>query len=165
MPCDAPVTMTIFPDSLLLTGSPCRSGATRQFLRVKADQLPRFLDTVISGPAAKRGKRQRQDGDGYFYDEGYYEDDDYVGTHTDLSAIREAEQALKALNAELEARVQQRTEDLARVTRFSTLLLTAAGEGIFGLDARGFLENAAEVAFCQCLAAGERLLVGEIDAI
>ncbi|GGR99801.1 PAS domain-containing sensor histidine kinase [Deinococcus sedimenti] len=62
---------------------------------------------------------------------------EWVGTHTDLTAIREAEQALRALNAELEARVQQRTEDLARVTRFSTLLLTAAGEGIFGLDARG----------------------------
>nr|WP_237427138.1 PAS domain S-box protein [Deinococcus xianganensis] len=62
---------------------------------------------------------------------------EWVGTHSDLSAIREAEQALRALNAELEGRVQQRTEDLARVTRFSTLLLTAAGEGIFGLDARG----------------------------
>ncbi|MHA0042391.1 PAS domain-containing sensor histidine kinase [Deinococcus sp. PEB2-63] len=62
---------------------------------------------------------------------------EWVGTHSDLSAIREAEQALRALNAELEGRVQQRTEDLARVTRFSTLLLTAAGEGIFGLDGRG----------------------------
>ncbi|GGL17317.1 PAS domain-containing sensor histidine kinase [Deinococcus radiotolerans] len=62
---------------------------------------------------------------------------EWLGTNTDLSAIREAEQALKVLNAELEARVQTRTEDLSRVTRFSTLLLTAAGESIFGLDARG----------------------------
>lgn len=57
---------------------------------------------------------------------------EWVGTHSDLSAIREAEQALRALNAELEGRVQQRTEDLARVTRFSTLLLTAAGRASSG---------------------------------
>ncbi len=62
---------------------------------------------------------------------------EWLGTNTDLSAIREAEQALKLLNAELEERVQQRTQELAQLTRFSTLLLTAAGESIFGLDARG----------------------------
>ncbi|UBV42432.1 PAS domain S-box protein [Deinococcus taeanensis] len=62
---------------------------------------------------------------------------EWIGTHTDLSAVREAEQALRALNTELEARVQARTQELAQVTRFSTLLLTAAGEGIFGLDPGG----------------------------
>ncbi|WP_235910364.1 PAS domain-containing sensor histidine kinase [Deinococcus kurensis] len=62
---------------------------------------------------------------------------EWLGTNTDLSAIREAEQALRTLNAELEERVEARTEELSRVTRFSTLLLTAAGESIFGLDARG----------------------------
>ncbi|MFT2721575.1 PAS domain S-box protein [Deinococcus sp. A31D244] len=62
---------------------------------------------------------------------------EWVGTHTDMSDVREAQQALIDLNADLERRVQARTLDLANVTRFSTLLLTAAGEGIFGLDLRG----------------------------
>lgn len=46
-------------------------------------------------------------------------------------------QARDPLNATLEQRVQERTQALAQVTRFSTLLLTAAGEGIFGLDLQG----------------------------
>lgn len=62
---------------------------------------------------------------------------EWVGTYTDISAVREAEAALKALNAQLEGRVGVRTRELAEVTRFSTLLLTAAGEGVFGLDASG----------------------------
>ncbi|GAA0510966.1 PAS domain S-box protein [Deinococcus depolymerans] len=62
---------------------------------------------------------------------------EWVGTHTDMSAVREAQQALIDLNADLERRVQERTLALADLTRFSTLLLTAAGEGIFGLDLRG----------------------------
>ncbi len=62
---------------------------------------------------------------------------EWVGTYTDISAVREAEAALKALNAELEGRVAVRTQELADVTRFSTLLLTSAGEGVFGLDASG----------------------------
>lgn len=62
---------------------------------------------------------------------------EWVGSYTDVSAVREAEAALKALNAQLEGRVAVRTQELADVTRFSTLLLTAAGEGVFGLDASG----------------------------
>ncbi len=62
---------------------------------------------------------------------------EWIGAYTDISAVREAEAALKALNAELEGRVEVRTRELAEVTRFSTLLLTAAGEGVFGLDASG----------------------------
>lgn len=62
---------------------------------------------------------------------------EWVGTYTDISAVHEAEAALKALNAQLEGRVAVRTQELADVTRFSTLLLTAAGEGVFGLDASG----------------------------
>ncbi|GGM03524.1 PAS domain-containing sensor histidine kinase [Deinococcus aerophilus] len=62
---------------------------------------------------------------------------EWIGTQTDISAVREAEEALRALNAELEGRVTARTQELAEVTRFSTLLLTAAGEGVFGLDAAG----------------------------
>ena len=50
-----------------------------QFLRVKPDQLPRFLDKVISGPRPQRGKRQ-QNSDGYDYDEGYDGDEDWRAT-------------------------------------------------------------------------------------
>ncbi|QFP75577.1 PAS domain S-box protein [Deinococcus sp. AJ005] len=62
---------------------------------------------------------------------------EWIGAYTDVSAMRGAEAALRALNAELEGRVAVRTQELAEVTRFSTLLLTAAGEGVFGLDASG----------------------------
>ncbi|MFC4638084.1 PAS domain-containing sensor histidine kinase [Deinococcus hohokamensis] len=62
---------------------------------------------------------------------------EWIGTYTDISAVREAEAHLRELNATLEQRVQQRTQELAQVTRFSTLLLMAAGEGIFGLDLQG----------------------------
>ncbi|MBS0368918.1 MAG: alpha-2-macroglobulin family protein [Proteobacteria bacterium] len=50
-----------------------------QFLRVKPDQLPRFLDKVISGPRPQRGKRQ-QNNDGYDYDEEYDGDEDWRAT-------------------------------------------------------------------------------------
>src|SRR5574343_559113 len=41
-----------------------------QFLRVKPDQLPRFLDKVISGPRKAPNRRQDEDGE-YAYDEDY----------------------------------------------------------------------------------------------
>jgi len=41
-----------------------------QFLRVKPDQLPRFLDKVISGPRKVPNRRQDEDGE-YAYDEDY----------------------------------------------------------------------------------------------
>ncbi|MCG2576528.1 alpha-2-macroglobulin family protein [Dechloromonas sp. XY25] len=41
-----------------------------QFLRVKPDQLPRFLDKVISGPRKPPNRRQDDDGE-YDYEEGY----------------------------------------------------------------------------------------------
>ena len=50
-----------------------------QFLRVKPDQLPRFLDKVISGPRPQRAKRQQND---YDYDPEY--DGDYDWRATDL---------------------------------------------------------------------------------
>ncbi|MFC4426653.1 PAS domain-containing sensor histidine kinase [Deinococcus navajonensis] len=62
---------------------------------------------------------------------------EWIGTYTDISPVREAEAHLRELNATLEQRVQERTQELAQVTRFSTLLLGAAGEGIFGLDPQG----------------------------
>ncbi|WP_328774737.1 PAS domain-containing sensor histidine kinase [Deinococcus aquaedulcis] len=62
---------------------------------------------------------------------------EWVGTNTDVTELQAARQSLLDANAALEARVQTRTAELAEVTRFSTLLLTAAGEGIFGLDAQG----------------------------
>ncbi|MFC6661051.1 PAS domain S-box protein [Deinococcus multiflagellatus] len=62
---------------------------------------------------------------------------EWVGTNTDVTELQAAQQLLLDANAALEQRVQDRTAELAQVTRFSTLLLTAAGEGIFGLDAQG----------------------------
>lgn len=62
---------------------------------------------------------------------------EYVGTHTDISALREAQLTLSRLNAELEQRVQARTQELDDATRFSGLLLSSAGEGIFGVDLAG----------------------------
>ncbi|TDE86879.1 PAS domain S-box protein [Deinococcus sp. S9] len=62
---------------------------------------------------------------------------EWVGVNEDLSAVKAAEDHLRALNATLEERVAARTQELADLTRFSTLLLNAAGEGIFGLDASG----------------------------
>ncbi|THF71200.1 PAS domain S-box protein [Deinococcus sp. Arct2-2] len=62
---------------------------------------------------------------------------EWVGTSSDISAVRAAEARLRDLNATLEARVQERTDELAQITRFATLLLGAAGEGILGLDAGG----------------------------
>jgi uncharacterized protein YfaS (alpha-2-macroglobulin family) len=51
-----------------------------QFLRVKADQMPRFLDMVISGPRPQRNKRQRQNDDEYDYDYDYEEENDWRAT-------------------------------------------------------------------------------------
>ncbi|MDL2342828.1 PAS domain S-box protein [Deinococcus sp. MIMF12] len=62
---------------------------------------------------------------------------EWVGVNQDLSAVKAAEAHLRAWGTELEGRVAGRTRELAELTRFSTLLLTAAGEGIFGLDRRG----------------------------
>ncbi|KEF34950.1 histidine kinase [Deinococcus sp. RL] len=62
---------------------------------------------------------------------------EWVGINQDLSAVKAAEARLRELNARLEERVEERTRELAELTRFSTLLLTSAGEGIFGLDRQG----------------------------
>lgn len=51
-----------------------------QFLRVKADQMPRFLDMVISGPRPQKSRRQRQSDDEYDYDYDYEEDHDWRAT-------------------------------------------------------------------------------------
>lgn len=51
-----------------------------QFLRVKPDQLPRFLDKVISGPRPQRAKRQNSED----YDYDYEYDEDYDWRATDL---------------------------------------------------------------------------------
>ncbi len=48
---------------------------------------------------------------------------EWVGLHTDVTPLREAEAALKAVNADL--------------SNFNALLLGSAGEGIFGLDHAG----------------------------
>ncbi|THF85130.1 PAS domain S-box protein [Deinococcus sp. KSM4-11] len=62
---------------------------------------------------------------------------EWVGTNSEVNAERDATEHQAMVQAELEERVQERTQRLAEVTRFSTLLLTAAGEGVFGLDTSG----------------------------
>ncbi|WP_052351950.1 PAS domain S-box protein [Deinococcus pimensis] len=69
---------------------------------------------------------------------------EWVGVHTDVSEQVEAQRALRAFNAELEARVTERTHALEavntkldRVSTFNRLLLDSAGEGIFGVDMAG----------------------------
>lgn len=62
---------------------------------------------------------------------------EWIGMDTDISAILEAQQALKTLNADLERRVHARTQEVAQATRFTGLLLSAAGEGVFGVDLQG----------------------------
>lgn len=62
---------------------------------------------------------------------------EWVGVHHDVRATQAAEQALRQLNTALEARVQEHSVRLAEATRLNTLLLSAAGEGVLGLDAGG----------------------------
>ncbi len=62
---------------------------------------------------------------------------EWVGIHSDITPLKRAEAQLRELNSELERRVRERTEALERVSHFNSLLLDAAGEGIFGMDLRG----------------------------
>lgn len=90
---------------------------------------------------------------------------EWVGTSSDISAVRAAESRLRELNATLEARVQERTDELAQITRFTTLLLGAAGEGILGLDANG-RNTFANPAAARVLGYGiERLLGADLHSL
>jgi len=62
---------------------------------------------------------------------------EWVGLHTDITALRTAEAALKAINADLETQVMERSRAYSDLARFNSLLLGSAGEGIFGLDPQG----------------------------
>lgn len=74
-------------------------------------------------------------GAGVWDEEGQLKE--WVGTHTDNSLQQAAQQALHTLNNDLQNRVVARTQELSEVSQFMALLLTSAGEGIFGLDAEG----------------------------
>ncbi|WP_309569809.1 PAS domain S-box protein, partial [Deinococcus sp.] len=63
--------------------------------------------------------------------------EEWIGTNSEVQAARDVTSDQQVLHAALEDLVHERTQRLAEVTRFSTLLLTAAGEGVFGLDASG----------------------------
>ncbi|MFB9990385.1 PAS domain S-box protein [Deinococcus oregonensis] len=84
---------------------------------------------------------------------------EWVGTSSDISAVRAAEAGLRELNATLEARVQERTDELAQITRFATLLLGAAGEGILGLDGSG-RTTFANPAAARVLGYGRERMIG-----
>ncbi len=62
---------------------------------------------------------------------------EWVGLHTDITPLREAQAALEALNVTLEARAIERSLAYDDLARFNSLLLGSAGEGIFGLDVQG----------------------------
>ncbi|MGY2894261.1 PAS domain-containing sensor histidine kinase [Deinococcus sp. UYEF24] len=62
---------------------------------------------------------------------------EWVGLHTDVTPLRTAEAALKAMNADLEAQVTERSRAYADLAGFNSHLLSSAGEGIFGLDRQG----------------------------
>ncbi|WP_424950659.1 PAS domain-containing sensor histidine kinase [Deinococcus sp.] len=62
---------------------------------------------------------------------------EWVGLHTDVTPLRTAEAALKAINTDLEAQVRERSHAYSDLARFNSLLLSSAGEGIFGLDSQG----------------------------
>lgn len=62
---------------------------------------------------------------------------EWVGTHSDYSLQAATENALHTLNSDLKNQMLARTQELSEVSRFMALLLTSAGEGIFGLDLQG----------------------------
>ena len=62
---------------------------------------------------------------------------EWVGLHTDVTPLRTAEAALKAMNAELEVQVTERSRAYTDLAEFNSRLLSSAGEGIFGLDSQG----------------------------
>jgi len=62
---------------------------------------------------------------------------EWVGLHTDITPLREAQAALEALNVTLEARAIERSLAYDDLARFNSLLLGSAGEGILGLDREG----------------------------
>jgi PAS domain S-box-containing protein len=62
---------------------------------------------------------------------------EWVGLHTDVTPLRTAEAALKAMNSDLEAQVNERSRAYAELATFNSRLLDSAGEGIFGLDSQG----------------------------
>jgi PAS domain S-box-containing protein len=70
---------------------------------------------------------------------------EWVGLHTDITPLRQAEAALKGANSELAALAEERSRAYAELSRFNDLLLGSAGEGIFGLypDGRARFANPA----------------------
>ncbi|MFB0638593.1 PAS domain-containing sensor histidine kinase [Deinococcus radiodurans] len=62
---------------------------------------------------------------------------EWIGTHSDVTLQDAAERALQTLNADLQLQVAEQTQEIGQVSRFMALLLTSAGEGIFGLDRDG----------------------------
>ncbi|MBI3098597.1 MAG: PAS domain S-box protein [Planctomycetes bacterium] len=61
----------------------------------------------------------------------------YIKIAEDVTVRREAQEALRMMNAQLERTVRERTLTLLQVSRNREDILNSAGEGIFGLDVDG----------------------------
>ncbi len=57
----------------------------------------------------------------------------------DITSLRQAEAELKSLNRDLEAKVEERTSELAEAEERSRLLLESTRDGIFGVDTNGIV--------------------------
>ena len=83
----------------------------------------------------------------------------YVVTIVDISTRKEAEAQVRELNATLERRVQERTEDLQRAESRLRLILESTADGLFGVDVHGDVTFANRAA-CRMLGCAATDLVG-----
>ncbi|HLN24021.1 MAG TPA: PAS domain S-box protein, partial [Patescibacteria group bacterium] len=63
----------------------------------------------------------------------------FIGIVRDITERKRVEEALRQARYELEARVEERTRDLQRLSRQNDQILNSASEGIMGLDVAGLI--------------------------
>jgi PAS domain S-box-containing protein len=82
-----------------------------------------------------------------------------VATMVDISARKQAETQVRELNATLERRVEQRTEELQRAESNLRLILESSANGLFGVDLAGRI-TFANPAACRMLGRTPTELIG-----